>query len=223
VTPDLLGTIIPTPQFLAESLQVLFQAFFEHRDCHMVHSSGPSVGGNLTVRRHQSACFVDLVDQAEPFASFDPCFQGCQHPLCPDRRFDPRPAVMNLSSTCSPFGHCLWLLVRRFGHRVSTFLHPFAPPELPGFNATMSALTPGPPALRPTAGMNTGFDEVQVSLRFVSNLPIIPSPTTSRRPVHVVSGVFTCRAYRTTFLWTPVSRPLRHLGFASFQQARHDD
>jgi hypothetical protein len=30
----------------------------------------------------------------------------------------------------------------------STSLHPFAPPELPGFFATMGALTPGRPALR---------------------------------------------------------------------------
>jgi hypothetical protein len=32
--------------------------------------------------------------------------------------------------------------VRGDGHGVSTFLHPFAPPELPGFHATMGALTP---------------------------------------------------------------------------------
>ena len=33
-------------------------------------------------------------------------------------------------------------------HIASTFLHPFAPPALPGFLATMGALTPGRPALR---------------------------------------------------------------------------
>ena len=34
------------------------------------------------------------------------------------------------------------------GHPASIFLHPFAPPALPGFLATMGALTPGRPALR---------------------------------------------------------------------------
>jgi hypothetical protein len=40
--------------------------------------------------------------------------------------------------------------VRKLGHNVSTFLHPLAPPALPGFHATMGALTPGRPALRLT-------------------------------------------------------------------------
>ena len=40
----------------------------------------------------------------------------------------------------------------------ATFLHPFAPPELPGFFATMDALTPARPALRPhSRAMNTGL------------------------------------------------------------------
>jgi len=41
---------------------------------------------------------------------------------------------------------------RQFARRglshASTFLHPFAPPALPGFHATMGALTPGRSALR---------------------------------------------------------------------------
>jgi hypothetical protein len=39
-----------------------------------------------------------------------------------------------------------------FGHRVSIFLHPFAPPALPGFIATMGAVTPA----RRTACLRTG-------------------------------------------------------------------
>jgi hypothetical protein len=41
-------------------------------------------------------------------------------------------------------------IVCRLGRDVlsSPFLHPFAPPELPGFHATMSALTPGQSVLR---------------------------------------------------------------------------
>jgi hypothetical protein len=122
----------------------------EHRDRHVIHSGSAFVGGDLRERRNQCAFGVDLVDQAELLASFDPVFEGRQHLLCPNRRFDPAPAEQDLSGTCSPRGHCLRLFCRRFGHRVSAFLHPFALPALPGFFATMGALTPGRPALRLT-------------------------------------------------------------------------
>ena len=49
---------------------------------------------------------------------------------------------MGLSGSCSPRGHCSRARSVGFGHRVSIFLHPFAPPALPGFIATMSAVTP---------------------------------------------------------------------------------
>jgi hypothetical protein len=39
-------------------------------------------------------------------------------------------------------GHYRRSLVRWFGHSAFTFLRSFAPPELPGFIATMNALTP---------------------------------------------------------------------------------
>jgi len=39
-------------------------------------------------------------------------------------------------------GHCRRFWFLRFGHFASTFLHSLAPPELPGFLTTMSALTP---------------------------------------------------------------------------------
>jgi hypothetical protein len=38
--------------------------------------------------------------------------------------------------------HCRRWLFRSFGHHASIFLEPFAPPELPGFVATMAPLTP---------------------------------------------------------------------------------
>ena len=71
------------------------------------------------------------------------------------------PARVALAGTASG---CVF---RRFGHRVSTFLHPFAPPALPGFFATMGALTPGRPALRLPTGHEHRLWRVQVSLRFV--------------------------------------------------------
>jgi hypothetical protein len=48
-----------------------------------------------------------------------------------------------LSSGVSPKGHCRQLLVHSFGLHAIIFLRPFAPPALPGFIATMNALTPG--------------------------------------------------------------------------------
>ena len=42
----------------------------------------------------------------------------------------------------APKGTVAGLWSETLGHHASTFLHPFAPPELPGFNATMGALTP---------------------------------------------------------------------------------
>jgi len=85
------------------------------------------------------------------FAAFDPLCEGRQHPLRPNPRFDPRPflvrqrRLMDLSGSCSPLGHCGRTRSVGFGHRVSIFLHPLAPPALPGFIATMSAVTPARP------------------------------------------------------------------------------
>jgi hypothetical protein len=63
----------------------------------------------------------------------------------------------------------------------SIFLRPFAPPELPGFDATMDALTPArrPAALRPGSGLPG-----QVSLLHESVRPDVPTPTTPCRPGH---------------------------------------
>ena len=58
----------------------------------------------------------------------------------------------------------------------STFLRPFAPPELPGFITTMNALTPGQSA--------HAVLSAQVSLLNESNLPDVPTPTTPCRPKH---------------------------------------
>ncbi len=58
----------------------------------------------------------------------------------------------------------------------STFLRPFAPRELPRFNATMNALTPG---------QSTRVAlPAHVSLLYESNLPDVPTPTTPCRPRH---------------------------------------
>ena len=64
------------------------------------------------------------------------------------QRFEPRHVCVGRSGAVSPCGHYYRWVFRRLELHVSTFLHPFAPPALPGFFATMGALTPGRLALR---------------------------------------------------------------------------
>ncbi len=66
--------------------------------------------------------------------------------VVPPRRFEPRHVCVGLSGALSPYpygcGQSDRVVFRRSGLHASTSLHPFAPPELPGFDATMGALTP---------------------------------------------------------------------------------
>ncbi len=110
------------------------------------------VGRHLRERRPQKRLGVEFVDQAVPLAAFDPLVEGRQHPLRPHPRFTFRrrsggvlrrwgARVAAGSAVTSPLGHYRRSLPLA-RHRVSIFLHPFAPPALPGFFATMGALTP---------------------------------------------------------------------------------
>src|ERR1700724_839065 len=94
----------------------------------------------------QRACQIlwtpDFVYQSEPFSSFNPRFQGCQHALCPDLSFHPCPPSTDLSILWSPFGHCRRCLFLCSFFHASTFLPPFAPRALPRFCATTKALSP---------------------------------------------------------------------------------
>src|SRR5208337_104413 len=103
------------------------------------------VGRNRGKRRPQRGDGVELVDQAVPFATFDPRCEGRQHPCRPDRGFGLEAFPPRVSGTFTRgLGprDCHRCSSLRSRHHVSTFLHPFAPPALPGFIATMSALTP---------------------------------------------------------------------------------
>src|SRR5882672_1293209 len=150
VPSDLLRSIRSTPQLLAQALQVGVQITRVLCDRDMIHPGGTLVGLYAHKGRTQRVLGMKLVDQAVPFAAFDPLLEGRQHPLRPDLWFDPRPfgrAVrpLGLSDALTPRlhrGDCHRFLSVSSGHRVSTFLHPFAPPALPGFIATMGALTP---------------------------------------------------------------------------------
>ena len=83
-------------------------------------------------------------------------------------------ASLNFSGAISRLRHYGRFLSAAFGHHVSTFLHPFAPSELPDFFATMSALTPtrwSDLSIFPLAA-------AQVSALHTPSLRNLPSPIT---------------------------------------------
>ena len=93
----------------------------------------------------------------------------------------------------SPERQCRRFLSAGIDHHVSTFLHPFAPPALPGFIATMSALTPArwrdfearsAPRRRavPRGPFSTCAAQVS-SLHASHPFRSLPSPTTSLPPM----------------------------------------
>ncbi len=95
----------------------------------MIHARRARVGLHLRESCVQVRQSVALVTQTEPFASFDPSFEGGQHPWRPDCRFDPRPSRpirlaggVRLSNLFSPFRHCHWFVFHWSVRHVSTFL-----------------------------------------------------------------------------------------------------
>ena len=103
VSADRLRPVGSRSQGVAEVLEFRFQAVLEHRHALKVDPGGTFVGGDSKVRRVQVALGMDLIDQSEPTSSLDPLFEGRQHPLRPDRGFDPPPAEEDRSGACSPF------------------------------------------------------------------------------------------------------------------------
>ena len=96
-----------------------------------------------------------------------------------------RHSVFRLASTeaapaCLARGHWRWLSFCPDRRHASTSLPPLAPSPLRDFTATMEALTPVRPALRPLHEHRL-FSE-QVSLIHASDLLIIPPPTTLGLP-----------------------------------------
>jgi len=96
-----------------------------------------------------------------------------------------RNSVFSLASTeaapaCLARGHWRWLSFCPDRRHASTSLPPLAPSPLRDFIATMEALTPVRPALRPLHEHRLCGE--QVSLIHASGPPIIPSPTTLGLP-----------------------------------------
>src|SRR5262249_42615363 len=122
--------------------QVFVRSVEERFDVDVVNPSRPLVGRDFRQGRVEVGTGVDLVDKTEPNTTFDPPFEGRQHAIGPDRGFRPGPRAHSVSDLFS-----IWHWRRSWFHRsfphTSTFLHPLAPPALPGFDATMGALTPG--------------------------------------------------------------------------------
>jgi len=97
-------------------------------------------------------------------------------------------------------------------HFASTFLHPFAPPALPGFDATMGALTPGRPVLRILIRDNEHRPEPLRSPCFMHQI----FPPFRLQPPDVVSEVrfgFGSEPTARSADRIPFSGPERHLGF----------
>jgi len=131
----------------------------------------------------------------------DPHIKGRQQPLRSLQRFVPRHVGVDHSSVFSPFGQCYWCVFRRLERHDSTFLHPLAPPALPGFIATTGALTPGRLALR--------LYEPELRLGYRPGLPACCHRDFRsfrlQPPTVVLTGFwgFLSQAYRTTKLWPP--------------------
>ena len=187
---------------------------------------GSPVGGFTSKRIDETSRGHGQVQQprlggqgSDPWAA--PRKEGRQQPRRSLQRFEPRHVCVALSGALSPYGYGQSHrgFFRRLELHVSTFLHPFAPPELPGFCATMGALTPGRPALRLTRehrldrrpGLPASCHRAFRSFR-LQPPAVVPTRFWG----------FWRRAYRTTGTWSPVFRPVRQLGFAIEEQARHD-
>src|SRR5207249_1471750 len=130
------------PQRLHQFPQVRFQIVAKRFDRYMIHARSALVRRYLAVAPEQVTLREHLVNQSEPFASFDALFERSQHAFGPDCGFRPAPTGQNVSVLLSRSRHCRRLLFSRSRHHASISLLPFAPPALLCFFATMDALTP---------------------------------------------------------------------------------
>ncbi len=99
--PDFLGTVGAPTQLLRQVPQIRSQTLRIPRDRLMVTSRRPTVGLHLREGGPQVGHAVDLVNQAEPYASFHSSFKGRQHAFGPDHAFRPRPPGPDFSDGLS--------------------------------------------------------------------------------------------------------------------------
>jgi hypothetical protein len=121
------------------------------------------------------------------------------------------PATSNLRR---PYSHTVTSvgLLPRDCTPASTFLHPFAPPALPGFDAPMDALTPSRQVLRILMRDNERPSvSAKVSLLNVLDLPTIPSSTTLCHFLIAALARYFSRMNRRVY---PSGRPISVEGIA---------
>src|SRR3989449_2636512 len=162
--------------------QVLLQVTLEHLYRLMVYACRPLVRLHLLEGCPQVCQDVHLIDQAKPLPSFDPLFEGRQHPLSPDRRFDPSPSGSNLSSLRSRFRHSRWFVFRRSVPHRSTSLRSLRSRPVTALHRSYERSDSWPPGSSTLPSMNTGSRYGQVSLIHALDIPIPPPPTTPRPP-----------------------------------------
>jgi site-specific DNA recombinase len=154
---DRLRAVVIRPQSFFQPLQLLQVVFLKVRHGLVVHARRSLVGQHVIAGRRQVERRDDFVNQRVPSSSAHSIMECCQHAVCPDDTVRPLCNRWRLSGRCSRERHCYRFWFRALGHSTFTSLRPFAPPELPGFIATMDALTPAGPALRTRVAARGGI------------------------------------------------------------------
>ncbi len=190
VAADRLRAVVPASQFFAESSSgSSSRSPLEPRASSHDRPRPLLVGGDFTERRPQGPLGIDLVDQAEPLASLDPLVRGPSTSARPDRRFDPaqRPRV-------SPSRLALRILPPvGFPSLWTSRLHLPAPLRSPGITRLPRYYGCSDSWARLFGSYvheHRLYQPPRSPCVLSPNLPIIPSPTTFRRP-GAVSG-FCC-------------------------------
>ena len=134
------------PQCLVKPVQFVPSPGQEAFHRLVVHSGCSLVADNVGASSKQIEQRVHFVNQRVPSSSSHSLLECRQHAVRPDARVRPVSYRGGLSGRCSHKGHChrFVFLFPLFGRYASISLHPFAPPALPGFLATMGALPPEP-------------------------------------------------------------------------------
>jgi hypothetical protein len=94
---DRVWLVLALSQFFFQPQKLTFVLLVELRNCLPVHSRTATISPNCVKRTLKIPRSIDLVNQPEPFASFDSVFQSHQHALRPNTQFHPRPAVADVS------------------------------------------------------------------------------------------------------------------------------
>src|SRR5262245_39515954 len=194
-TSDWLRLIRAVSQLIRDLPERLWQASFELAHGDVVNPGRAAFRGYLPERREQVPFREDLVKQPEPFAPSHSLFESRQHAHGPGRRFDPSPSRAGLSGLLSQ-RHYRRSVFGRSGHDASISLEPFAPPALPGFDATTAPLTPArrecpsgprrslcvmcrafaPFRLQPPPRLSHRFDTLPLSVGDIRLMPVWASP-----------------------------------------------